>query len=1830
MKSLKRCTSLLLVLAMVLSMVITCASAEDSTTYTVDVATEDELRDALKSTDYSSCDQLIVRLTADIALTSTYISTSDISHLNVVINGTDEKGVCHTLTGSGSSAMFYMAANISSKSLTFQNIKIDAKEQQLFNSNSTKYATNCWLNLDNITLTNTKGTTNGGIYFNVATSANASGVTIKNSTISGTGCLVYASCGTISVSDSTLTSVSTSDKTSVIRVNASSVNVNSAVTIEGSTINMTDTESYSIYGVYAGGSTYTTLTLSNSSIIGTGNNSDSLAISTSSSSFTYPSSNVTLSNGDLPVKIALTSSNAVLTTDGTIPSMELVLTNGAKIQLSGTLQNQLTFSFRDSISLTDPVVACGTNDYSLTDSDLENLVYDGTTNRTLTLVDNTAVFKRVSAADGVHVTTEDELLNAMTSGEYDTDDITIYLDNDIALTAAQTLSNTIPYSSVTIDGQGYTLSAPSGKDVSANSLTMFTITTTHSLTFQNMTIDGNSQRFIYFKGKGYFTLDTVTLKNLSGGDSYTTADVALYGGSSSYKIISATIRNTTTENCSGTLLYGGFLSSLTIKDSTLASTDGIAVYMTATSTSYKGEASISGSTIAGGTTGIYLSFWSAELENSTVSGPDYAINCSSYSLGLTLNGCTVLQNDNGTAGTINYASKNYNLITDGAVTGSPEIVLASGAKIQLTGALQNTLYYSFASISGDPTVVVGTTGDDGYTLTDSDLEMLVYSDTDSIRTLKMDTTTETDEGGNTTTVDANSASLYRLDLADCGAELLDGAVYDSGDAVTATLYAYTAEDGSTVYAADTTSVTTSADEDGNTVYTLGETTLANNTYEVITVPVYYATYHDGTVEPDVQITCDETVVDSANYTVAYSGDNTVSEDAEADTVQIALATVTPANDLTGDAVVLPYAVVVASYTDLGAEGAPVTVSISYDSSNGDQYTITVKYNNDELVEGRDYQVASYEIDTVNWVANITIEGLGDYGGTYTLSVSIPGKNTMVQTVYSEETLNAALEAGAATIYLSDSFTVADSVVIDYDVTIDGQGEYAIYVEDADADLIVTSSSKEGVAILSVQGGNVTLTGLTVNGGDQARCLYVADGASVELTGGSVLTGGGISGTYGGQYGLVIYIAEGGAVTLDECQVRDSMDYTVTSTNTDKDTGETTTTTIGYGTYMPIYNLGTLTVQDGAYLTNLPSLQSALYNGGTLNWTGGTFDVDLQGYYTNQASAANNVGAAISNGGTFNMSGGTINGFLLARDDNNDPVLDDAGSYTYTTDRSTVHSGAVYNAEGAEFILSGDATITGFNTTGSVNGGAGGSTSGSAYPYGGGVANYGTFNMTGGAITGNMCGGSTGGNMTSSDQGYGGGVYNAGTFNLSGGEISYNSAGYGGGVYNASTNYHSDSAETAWDAPGTFTMTGGTIEYNTASYKAKESSSQTTGMGTENFYGFGGFGAGVYVAGDSTATISGGTIANNTGCQTVTDDDGNVTTTAIDGGIAVSPSASNSRAMGQQSSNNYTSGTLTITGSPTIEETVALLSVGTSTQTASILNLDDEESGFVASDITTYVYTITSEATETYATAYLLLDGGLETQLNVTTVYSSTDTINFSLTSTAGTDYITSISETTYTVNADGSIVAAYASDRIVVSEDDADLLTVSGASLYLTTTEDGDDAWTLCTHSADLTHVEAADATCTEDGNTEYWCCETCGTLFADEDGTKETTLEAVTVAATGHKDIEYMAASNPTCTEAGNIAYYYCASCGQRFSNILGTVELTEADVTIAATGHSWNLEDAVTENVKNATCTEKGSYDTVIYCANCNEELARATTTVPATGEHTWNDGEVTAEPT
>ena len=82
-------------------------------------------------------------------------------------------------------------------------------------------------------------------------------------------------------------------------------------------------------------------------------------------------------------------------------------------------------------------------------------------------------------------------------------------------------------------------------------------------------------------------------------------------------------------------------------------------------------------------------------------------------------------------------------------------------------------------------------------------------------------------------------------------------------------------------------------------------------------------------------------------------------------------------------------------------------------------------------------------------------------------------------------------------------------------------------------------------------------------------------------------------------------------------------------------------------------------------------------------------------------------------------------------------------------------------------------------------------------------------------------------------------------------------------------------------------------------------------------------------------------------------------------------------------------------------------------------------------------------------------------------------------------------------------------------------------------------------HVHKLMKVDARKATCTEDGNKEYYVCSSCKKLFADADIGKEINKEDTVVKATGHKVVKDSAVP-ATTTTTGLSEGSHCSVCGQ------------------------------------------------------------------------------------
>ena len=113
---------------------------------------------------------------------------------------------------------------------------------------------------------------------------------------------------------------------------------------------------------------------------------------------------------------------------------------------------------------------------------------------------------------------------------------------------------------------------------------------------------------------------------------------------------------------------------------------------------------------------------------------------------------------------------------------------------------------------------------------------------------------------------------------------------------------------------------------------------------------------------------------------------------------------------------------------------------------------------------------------------------------------------------------------------------------------------------------------------------------------------------------------------------------------------------------------------------------------------------------------------------------------------------------------------------------------------------------------------------------------------------------------------------------------------------------------------------------------------------------------------------------------------------------------------------------------------------------------------------------------------------------------------------------------------------------------------------------------------------EKVEPTCTEYGTKAYYECTSCHKLFADAEGKEAVYTTDLTLAPLGHSMAKHEEVK-PTCTEAGTKEYYECETCGKIFADEKGETEVTKEDLVISAPGHSMTKHEEV-----KATCTEKG----------------------------------------
>lgn len=218
-----------------------------------------------------------------------------------------------------------------------------------------------------------------------------------------------------------------------------------------------------------------------------------------------------------------------------------------------------------------------------------------------------------------------------------------------------------------------------------------------------------------------------------------------------------------------------------------------------------------------------------------------------------------------------------------------------------------------------------------------------------------------------------------------------------------------------------------------------------------------------------------------------------------------------------------------------------------------------------------------------------------------------------------------------------------------------------------------------------------------------------------------------------------------------------------------------------------------------------------------------------------------------------------------------------------------------------------------------------------------------------------------------------------------------------------------------------------------------------------------------------------------------------------------------------------------------------------------------------------------------------------------------------------------------TVSADGTVTAISAGNATITA-----------------TAADGSGVSASCsvtvTHGK-MVHIPKKDATCTVDGNIEYWYCETCGKYFGDANGDTEIEEDSWIISAIGHdwndavytwsddgstctatrtckNDSAHTVTSKatvtgaqtkaPTCTEKGETTY-------TATFEVDWAMTQTKVLADISATGHG----ETERINAKDATCTQEG-YTGDQVCKDCGAVLEQGHVTAKIA--HNYKDGKCT----
>ena len=135
---------------------------------------------------------------------------------------------------------------------------------------------------------------------------------------------------------------------------------------------------------------------------------------------------------------------------------------------------------------------------------------------------------------------------------------------------------------------------------------------------------------------------------------------------------------------------------------------------------------------------------------------------------------------------------------------------------------------------------------------------------------------------------------------------------------------------------------------------------------------------------------------------------------------------------------------------------------------------------------------------------------------------------------------------------------------------------------------------------------------------------------------------------------------------------------------------------------------------------------------------------------------------------------------------------------------------------------------------------------------------------------------------------------------------------------------------------------------------------------------------------------------------------------------------------------------------------------------------------------------------------------------------------------------------------------------------------------------------TIAAAGHQITFVPEVPASCNAEGTMAHYTCAVCMKYFIDEQASYEVPESYLVLSATGHT-LVHVAQQNATCTQNGNMEYYRCSGCNKHYIDNAASYEVPAEYVIIAAGGHSYKA------TVTAPTCTTDGY--TTHTCYNCGD---------------------------